>query len=145
MLREEDMAMALVAFEQGRTGYAIDESSCIALTLEDVFGKLRGYRFVVDWGVPETTTGGEETVTSGVIMPATQEPPDPPSMTVAVTAEIPDEPKKKTDKTRRSKDEIEQLILKAWNGGERSIAEIQRITGCTYATVRRYIPISPNG
>ena len=37
------------------------------------------------------------------------------------------------------------MILKAWNGGERSISEIMNITGCTHATVRRYIPISPNG
>lgn len=34
----------------------------------------------------------------------------------------------------------EQEILAAWKGGDRSIKEIMEITGCSYATVRKYIP-----
>ena len=43
---------------------------------------------------------------------------------------------------RRSRKEVEAQILKAWNRGERKISEIMKITGCTYTTVRRYIPES---
>lgn len=39
----------------------------------------------------------------------------------------------------------EQEILKAWNGGERSIKEIMEITGASYPTVRKYIPENPEG
>lgn len=39
----------------------------------------------------------------------------------------------------------EQMILKAWNGGERTIKEIMEITGFSYPTVRKYIPTTING
>lgn len=52
----------------------------------------------------------------------------------------PEEEKKKS--TGVSK---EQEILKAWNGGERSIKEIMEMTGASYATVRRWISVTPEG
>lgn len=43
------------------------------------------------------------------------------------------------DSARRTSKK-EQEILAAWKGGDRSIKEIMDITGCSYATVRKYIP-----
>ena len=39
----------------------------------------------------------------------------------------------------------EQKVLKAWNGGEKTIKEICEITGLSYPTVRKYIPVTPAG
>lgn len=54
--------------------------------------------------------------------------------------------KESTEKRhRRTKKEIEQVILASWNGGEKGIKQIMEETGCSYQTVRRYIPLSANG
>lgn len=68
---------------------------------------------------------------------------------------IDEEEKEKVEKQKKSRKEPmdskkdhynkEQLILKAWNGGERTIKEIMEVTGCSYATVRKYIPTTVNG
>ena len=57
-----------------------------------------------------------------------------------------EKPKKKkvTDSKKDHRDK-EQMILKAWRGGERTIKEIMEETGCSYATVRKYIPTTVNG
>lgn len=68
----------------------------------------------------------------------------------------PEKPKqKKTQEEKKDQEEKkekkntgvskEQEILKAWNGGERSIKEIMEMTGASYATVRRWIPVTPEG
>lgn len=41
--------------------------------------------------------------------------------------------------------DAEQRILKAYNAGEKTIKQIMEETGCSYATVRKYIPINENG
>lgn len=73
--------------------------------------------------------------------------------TAAPKAEAPKEEKPKAEKPRTKKRTAaeptstskEQEILKAWNGGERSIKEIMEITGASYPTVRKYIPENPEG
>ena len=55
------------------------------------------------------------------------------------------EQKKEPKQSKRDPEKTEQAILKAWNGGERSIKEIQEITGYSYQTVRKYIPESEKG
>lgn len=53
------------------------------------------------------------------------------------------------EKEEREKQErgnkVREEILAAWKGGERSISEIQKITGRSYQTIRKYIPESKNG
>ena len=41
--------------------------------------------------------------------------------------------------------QAEKEILEAWKGGDRSIKEIMEITGYSYPTVRKYIPINEKG
>ena len=48
-------------------------------------------------------------------------------------------PKKKT------RGEAEQKIIKAYNAGEKTIKQIMEETGCSYATVRKYIPVNADG
>lgn len=49
--------------------------------------------------------------------------------------EAPEQPRQ-----RRNSKELEREILKAWDKGNRTISQIMNITGCTYATVKRYLP-----
>lgn len=66
---------------------------------------------------------------------------------------VEEEPKQKKQEEEKPKKEgpqkdcnqKEQEILKAWNGGERSIKEIMEITGAAYSTVRKYIPETAKG
>ena len=51
----------------------------------------------------------------------------------------------KHDYPEKRSNKAEDEILKAWNGGERSIKEIMEITGRSYGTVRKYIPVNENG
>lgn len=60
-------------------------------------------------------------------------------------AAVEKKPERTVRKDRHHASDKEQEILKAWNGGTRTIKEIMEKTGCSYATVRKYIPISPNG
>jgi hypothetical protein len=48
-------------------------------------------------------------------------------------------------KKRRSPSEIQDIVLKEWRGGERSIMQIVKATGIDYKTVRKYIPMSAEG
>lgn len=54
------------------------------------------------------------------------------------------EPKPKKEPAKRKNDN-EQRVLAAWNGGEKTIKQVQEETGLSYATVRKYIPINENG
>ena len=51
----------------------------------------------------------------------------------------------KQKKKRRKSEDLEALIIKTYNSGEHTIKEIMDITGCTYATVRKYIPLTSEG
>ena len=130
MLREEDIVTALMAYRQGRDGFVIDPETMEVKTFEDVFQSLTRNRYMIDWpDQPEKKTEPAE------------EPDEDPKEEPAAA------PPAKT-KNRGGKQETgkaEELILKAWGGGEHSISEIMRMTGYSYQTVRRYIPISPKG
>lgn len=56
-----------------------------------------------------------------------------------------EEPQTKERKQVRNYLVTEQKVLAAWNGGERTIKEIMELTGLSYPTVRKYIPVSVNG
>ena len=56
------------------------------------------------------------------------------------------------DKENKTKDHAnphnsttEEKVLKAWNRGEKTIKQVMEITGFSYPTVRRYIPVTPEG
>ena len=55
------------------------------------------------------------------------------------------EPDPEKEEKKKSTESREQEILAAWNGGQRSIKEIMEMTGASYATVRKYIPVSSKG
>ena len=57
----------------------------------------------------------------------------------------PNEQQTKKRQQVRNYSETEQKVLAAWNGGERTIEEIMEMTGFSYPTVRKYIPVSVNG
>lgn len=58
-----------------------------------------------------------------------------------VLPEAPAKPRRK----RRTQEEIEAAVMKAWNRGERSIEQIMEMTGCSYKQVREYIPETKEG
>lgn len=129
MLREEDIVTALMAYKQGRSGFVLDPETMEVKSFEDVFQSLTRNRYMIDWkDQPEEKQEPAEE-------PAEDHEEEP-------AAEPPAE-KKKRGKPETGK--AEELILKAWGRGERSISEIMRMTGYSYQTVRRYIPISPKG
>lgn len=56
-----------------------------------------------------------------------------------------EEPQPTERRKRRSSEEIKTDILRAYNRGITGITAIMAETGCDYKTVRKYIPISPEG
>ena len=52
-----------------------------------------------------------------------------------------EEPKPK----KKNRGEAEEMILKCYNSGEKTIKQIMEETGYSYPTVRKYIPINENG
>lgn len=130
MLREEDLVTALMAYKQGRSGFVLDPETMEVKSFEDVFQNLTRNRYMIDWkDQPEEKQEPAE------------EPAEDPKEEPA--AAPPAKTKKRGGKQETGKDE--ELILKAWGGGEHSISEIMRMTGYSYQTVRRHIPISPKG
>ena len=130
MLREEDLVTALMAYKQGRSGFVLDPETMEVKSVEDVFQNLTRNRYRIDWkDQPEKKTDPAEE-------PAEDPKEEPAAAPMAKT-------KKRGGKPEAGK--AEELILKAWGRGERSISEIMRMTGYSYQTVRRYIPISPKG
>lgn len=129
MLREENLVTALMAYKQGRSGFVLDPETMEVKSFEDVFQNLTRNRYMIDWkDQPEKKTEPAE------------EPAEDPEEEPAAA---PPAEKKKRGKPETGK--AEELILKAWGRGEHSISEIMRMTGYSYQTVRRYIPISPKG
>ena len=130
MLREEDIVTALMAYRQGRDGFVIDPETMEVKTFYEVFRDLIKNRYMIDWkDQPEEKQEPAEE-------PAEDPKEEPAAAPMAKT-------KKRGGKPEAGK--AEELILKAWGRGERSISEIMRMTGYSYQTVRRYIPISPKG
>lgn len=130
MLREEDIVTALMAYRQGRDGFVIDPETREVKTFYEVFRDLIKNHYLIDR--KEQPEEKQE--------PA-EEPAEDPKVEPA--AAPPAKTKKRGGKPEAEK--AEELILKAWGGGEHSISEIMRMTGYSYQTVRRYIPISPKG
>lgn len=129
MLREEDIVTALMAYKQGRSGFVLDPETMEVKSFEDVFQNLTRNRYMIDWkDQPEEKQEPAEA--------PDEDPEEEP-------AAAPPAEKKKRGKPETGK--AEELILKAWGRGEHSISEIMRMTGYSYQTVRRYIPISPKG
>lgn len=129
MLREEDIVTALMAYKQGRSGFVLDPETMEVKSFEDVFQNLTRNRYMIDWkDQPEEKQEPAE------------EPNEDPKEEPAAA---PPAEKKKRGKPETG--QAEELILKAWGRGEHSISEIMRMTGYSYQTVRRYIPISPKG
>ena len=50
-----------------------------------------------------------------------------------------------TKPKKRVRGDAEQKIIKAYNSGEKTIKQIMEETGCSYATVRKYIPVNADG
>lgn len=130
MLREEDIALALMAYRQGRKGIVFNPVSMEVKTFTEVFDELTRNRYMIDW--PDQPEEKQE--------PA--EEPDEDQKEEPAAAP-PEKTKKRGGKPETGK--AEELILKAWGRGEHSISEIMRMTGYSYQTVRQYIPISPKG
>lgn len=129
MLREEDIVTALMAYKQGRSGFVLDPETMEVKSFEDVFQNLTRNRYMIDWkDKPEEKQEPAEE-------PAEDQKEEP-------TAAPPEKTKKRG---KPEPGQAEELILKAWGRGEHSISEIMRMTGYSYQTVRRYIPISPKG
>lgn len=130
MLREEDIVTALMAYKQGRSGFVLDPETMEVKSFEDVFQNLTRNRYMIDWkDQPEKKDEPAE------------EPDEDPKEEPAAAPPA----KTKNRGGKQEKGKAEELILKAWGGGEHSISEIMRMTGYSYQTVRRYIPISPKG
>ena len=130
MLREEDIVTALMAYKQGRSGFVLDPETMEVKSFEDVFQNLTRKRYMIDW--TDQTEEKQE--------PAEEPAEDPKEEPAAA-------PMAKTKKRggKPESGQAEELILKAWGRGKHSISEIMRMTGYSYQTVRRYIPISPKG
>lgn len=142
MLREEDIVTALMAYRQGRDGFVIDPETREVKTFYEVFRDLIKNHYLIDWkDQPEEKQEPAEE-------PAEEEQKvtDPFERFEKSGQSSPfskPEPKKRGGKPEKG--QAEELILKAWGRGEHSISEIMRMTGYSYKTVRRYIPISPKG
>ena len=119
MLIEVTPEEALAAYRAGKTGYVIDVSADNMMDLEYAFRDIINGRCLVDYDAEELKLAEKE-VDRKNAEPATK-------------------------KKRRTTKELENEILRAWNGGERTITEVMEITGCTYYAARKVIPISEDG
>lgn len=55
-------------------------------------------------------------------------------------------PEPETPESAKAKSNaIRARVLKAWNGGKHNASQIAKMTGLSYTTVRKYIPISEEG
>jgi len=118
MLKEVNLIDALLGVIEGGKVFIISRSFNFICPLEEY---MEDMRFLIDE------------------IPAAVEEPEP-----AAVEEKEQEPHGGREKKKRTESR-EQDILKAWNGGERSIKEIMEITGASYSTVRKYIPQNPEG
>lgn len=133
MLREEDIALALMAYRQGRKGIVFDPVSMEVKTLTEVFDKLMRNRYMIDW--PDQPEEKQE--------PA--EEPDEEEQKVTDPFERyekygPAYKPEKKKQHRPNQKEIEQNILKAWDCGNRSFDEVVQRTGYSAKTVERFLP-----
>ena len=121
MLREVDISLAVVKDRYGETALVLYQDR--VMTLKEA---LAGMRFLIDEPDPDPEEEEEEKK--------------------ADKAEQKEEKaKQKEEKPKQRTASMEQEILKAWNGGDRSIKDIMAITGASYSTVRKYIPANKNG
>ena len=124
MYRETDAVTAFMQYKLGGHGIMLHENGEI-WPMAEAFKQFDNARFVVDF--PE-------------------EKKEPEKAVVVPKAETPE---KQPDRMgKRSREEMmteEQRVLKAWNGGERTIQQIMELTGYSRYIVRKYIPINEKG
>ena len=137
MLREEDIALALIAYKQGRSGFALDPETMEVKSFEDVFLKLTRNRYMIDW--PDQPEEKQE--------PAEEQAEDPVEEEQKLTDPFeryekygPFSKPEKKKRHRPNQKEIEQNILKAWDCGNRSFDEVVKRTGYSAKTVERFLP-----
>lgn len=109
MYRETDAATAFTMARLGGKGIVVFEDG-ETKPMAEAFKQFDRMRFVVDF---------DEGQEKAVAVPK---------------AETPEAPRK-----RRTQEELKAAIIKAYDGGNRTITEVMNMTGCTYATVKRYI------
>lgn len=121
MYRETDAVTALAQYGLGRNGIALCENGEV-WPIDDMFKQIAKTRFIIDFQ---------------------EEKPEPETAVAVPLAEMP-EVKHRVGK-RKADGQAEKEILEAWKGGDRSIKEIMEITGYSYPTMRKYIPINEKG
>lgn len=121
MYKETDAVTAFMQYKIGGKGYILHDNGEI-WPFKDSFKQFDNARFIVDF--PDET-------------------PEPEKAVAVPEAETP-ESKHRLGK-RKADGQAEKEILEAWKGGDRSIKEIMEITGYSYPTVRKYIPINEKG
>lgn len=129
MLMEISVERAFNAWQKGMKGFAIDPPSQRAFTFEDMFSDIAGWTYLVDIETEETALVEQEH----------------PESTKCIASEEMGGSDTAPHRKKRTKREMQEAVLKAWNGGERSITEVMAIVGCTYQAARRYLPISEDG
>ena len=102
----------------GHPTYFLDIDNGQIVTVEDM---LSGFRILKEVDTQE---------------PAQQEP-----RPVIDVVETPEDNKRK----RRTANELKDIIMKAWNKGEKTAYQISKETGISYKTVLEYIPASKEG
>lgn len=122
MYREIGLIEGLELFLAGEDVLLLDPAEEMVAKVDDV---LEQFRVIADFADEDPEGAPEE------------EPEEEP-------AEAPKE-EAKPRRPRRTRAEIEAAVIKAWNRGERTIPEIMSLTGCTYRTVRKYIPETSEG
>lgn len=140
MLHEIDLAAALMqSRHRPVTVLALGDNPRV-LSLAEALAPLQGCRFLVD--VPD----GDPVEPEDAGPAETEEPEDIPGAEEAAAQTEPAEdpaPHKRGRKPGKGRAEAE--ILAAWGCGRHTIQEVQKMTGYSMPTVRRYLPISPNG
>ena len=122
ILQEVTFEKALEAYKAGKSGIVIDREKLEAYTLEDTFRDMLRWTYLVDYETDEKTIVEERLGKS--------------------TGEATETKKRKY---KRTSAELEQQILRAWNGGERTITEVMAIVGCTYYAARKVLPLTAEG
>lgn len=126
MYREIGLIEGLELFLAGEDVLLLDPAEGMVVKVDDV---LEQFRVIADFADEDPEEAPEEE--------PEEEPEDEP-------AEAPEQ-ETKPRRPRRTRAEIEAAVIKAWNRGERTIPEIMGLTGCTYRTVRKYIPETSEG
>ena len=136
---EVDVLEGIEAALAGKKVYAVDvDGTASTVNMTKFVEIIKGLRFLIDRPIGNKPEPKPE--------PKLPETPEQETAAPMETMETPEAPKERKKQRGRKTDSVaEQAILKAWHGGDRKIGEIMEITGYSYNTVRKYIPITPMG